>query len=294
MPHLETPPSMNILYETKAAFSEAELQILSKARVNYIQPGIEALDSSLLKLMRKGSTSFNNIRLLMNCRKHRIHPMWNLLVGFPGEDPGLYAAYQRNLPKMAHLPPPTGVYTVRFDRFSPYFNKAQEYDLDLQPMPFYELAYPFPKESLKNLAYFFVNSNYNLEYLGPLSHHIAPLEGLVRTWRSLWDSRDAKRPMLYQEVVGDETVIYDSRFSEERRYAISGAATGILKALARPKTLQDLSIIMDELSAEELEREMDFLKVNDLLFEEKGYWMNLVFDQHPMDEDDPAFAKAPH
>ena len=60
-----------------------------------VQPGIESLATPTLKLMRKGTTAFNNIRFLADCAVEGVKPVWNLLVGFPGELAETYEAYKK-------------------------------------------------------------------------------------------------------------------------------------------------------------------------------------------------------
>src|SRR6185312_12938146 len=110
---------------------------LALGRVLRIQPGIEALLTSTLKLMRKGTTAFNGINLLKSCKRYGVTPLWNLLVGFPGETADIYQAYTKIIPSLFHLPPPSGVYPVRFDRYSPYHTHSEQYGLSLVPYDFY-------------------------------------------------------------------------------------------------------------------------------------------------------------
>jgi magnesium-protoporphyrin IX monomethyl ester (oxidative) cyclase len=70
--------------------------------------------------MRKGTTSFQNLKFLKNCGRYGIKAFWNLLVGFPNEPEEIYRKYYDDLPLLTHLQPPNGVYPIRFDRFSPY------------------------------------------------------------------------------------------------------------------------------------------------------------------------------
>src|SRR5215212_7424147 len=84
-PRLRTPESMYIFYEVKADLSEHDMELMSAARVKVVQPGIEALATSTLKLMKKGTTGCGNVAFLKNCLIYDIYPVWNLLVGFPGE-----------------------------------------------------------------------------------------------------------------------------------------------------------------------------------------------------------------
>jgi magnesium-protoporphyrin IX monomethyl ester (oxidative) cyclase len=53
---------MSFFYEVKADLSEKDVAMLAHSRVLTIQPGIEALVTSTLKLMKKGTTAFQNIK----------------------------------------------------------------------------------------------------------------------------------------------------------------------------------------------------------------------------------------
>ena len=53
-------------------------------------PGIESLSTPILRLMDKGVTALQNIRLLKLCSEFGIQPLWNIMYGFPGEPPDEY------------------------------------------------------------------------------------------------------------------------------------------------------------------------------------------------------------
>lgn len=272
-PRLNTPESMHIFYEVKADLSEHDMEVLSAARVKVVQPGIEALATSTLKLMRKGTSSFGNITFLKNCLLYDVCPVWNLLVGFPGEGAEVYEAYLRNIPKLVHLPPPTGAYPVRFDRFSPYFNQAKEYGLDLRPLHFYELSYPFRSDSLDRLAYYFADQNFDAEYMRPVITYITRLQEAVEGWRQKWAG--GRPPMLYAEERDGRTVIRDTRCASEETYALSDVERQVLEALKRRKAISDLSRELGR-PVGELEAEVASLMEKGLLFEENGHSMSLV------------------
>ena len=69
-PALDLPAGMKLMYEVRPDLTGDELGAMCKAGVAALQPGIEALSSSTLKLMRKGVTAFGNIRFLKACSRH--------------------------------------------------------------------------------------------------------------------------------------------------------------------------------------------------------------------------------
>ena len=287
LPFLNTPSHVTLFYEVKADLCEADIQRLAQARVTFIQPGIEALSTSTLKLMKKGTTAFQNLRLLKHCVTHEVFPTWNLLVGFPGEKEEVYHKYLQDLPRLAHLPPPTAAIPIRFDRYSPYFTLAQEYGLDLVPFAFYELVYPFSQESLARLAYYFTNQNQQADYILMCHKWFGKISAQVEQWKSAWWPRgemqapwgqyyQQNRPQLLFKQQGHATLIYDSRSSNNLKYQISDTTKQILQYLDQPHKKADLLKQFAHLSSSDIEQEMAFLQERELLFEEDGRFLSLV------------------
>jgi ribosomal peptide maturation radical SAM protein 1 len=269
---LDTPKHMHFFYEVKADLSESDLRTLAAAKVTVLQPGIEALATSTLKLMKKGTTSFNNIAFLMHCLRHGIYLAWNLLIGFPGEPEEVYEKYVRDLPKLVHLQPPSGVFPVRFDRYSPYFKEAERYGLQLHPLAFYELTYPFPQESLSRMAYYFGDRNFRADYVKGVVKFIGPLTAIVDEWRRRWES---ERPALKLSQRGTQTIVQDSRFGELREYSLSDCAADIHDAVTRRRTQAEIARALPLYAEAEIAAGLQELQARSLLFQESGMFMGL-------------------
>lgn len=280
LPKIETPENALIFYEVKADLHEEDVQVLARARVKEIQPGIESLATTTLKLMKKGTTAFQNLELLKNCVTYDIRPAWNLLVGFPGEGHEVYEKYIHDLPLLAHISPPTGVHAVRFDRFSPYFNKADAYGLKLSPMEFYSYIYPFEKEALTDLAYYFTDTNLAAEYMTTMIRYIDRLRTQHEAWRARWNGvAPAERPQLGFEQNNGTTVVYDSRFEKPVEHRLSDVAIEILKATSRRQTLGSLAEALPHRAGVDFEKEVAELDQRGLLFHEGLRFMSLVLPQ---------------
>lgn len=147
---------MEIFYEVKSNLKREHVKLLAEAGIHRIQPGIESLSNNVLKLMRKGTTGLRNIQLLKWAKEFNVTAEWNLLYGFPGETREDYEEILQMLPAVKFLNPPCAVGPIRLDRFSPYFDSAEEFGLvNLRPMPTYYFLYPFKKESLMKIAYYY-------------------------------------------------------------------------------------------------------------------------------------------
>lgn len=270
-PKLSPPKGSVIFYEVKVGLDQQDMDVLAQAGVNKVQPGIEALATATLKLMRKGTSSFQNIQFLKNCLSLSISPAWNLLIGFPGELESTYEKYARDLPLLSHLPPPTGCYPVRFDRFSPYFDKATDYGLALEPVDYYRLAYPFPADALRDLAYYFADCNASA-YAVAAAKWLGPLGEQIGQWQARW-AQGAECPVL--RVDRDEDwIVTDSRSGALRRYALDPNAARLLLHLNRPRRLDGLSADLPDLP--DLDGTLAELRARGLVFTDGDRVMNIA------------------
>nr|AFU90401.1 radical SAM-dependent protein [Streptomyces sp. WMMB 272] len=119
-------------FEVKANLGPREVGELRAAGVTMVQPGIESLSSGALKLLRKGATSWHNLRFLVLCQELGIDAQWNLLSAMPDESAEMLEEQLRLIPFITHLAPPSTVSKVRVDRYSPYFEKPDEFGIELR------------------------------------------------------------------------------------------------------------------------------------------------------------------
>ena len=281
LPYLQTPPQAEIFYEVKADLSDEDLRTLARAHVRIIQPGIESLATSTLKLMKKGTSAFSNVAFLRGCLMYEIWPAWNLLIGFPGEEPAVYAKYHQDIPNLVHLPPPLGVFPIRFDRYSPYFVRAAEYRLALQPMEFYRFVYPFDSAALDNMAYYFSDQNAAAYSIGMAQWHGRLAEAINR-WRQAWDAESPdRRPALFVRQNGHGSIVHDSRRGTAVEYPITPPQLAVLKELAKPTRVADLGAVARAADAGDADAIVRFLDDHALLFREGDRVMSLVCPSAP-------------
>jgi len=156
LPRLIERPIADLYYETKANLSKAHVQMLAQSGIRWIQPGIESLTDSTLKLMDKGVTELQNVQLLKWCTEFGVSVDWNFLYGFPGEREEELGQAVRHAEALHHLQPPLSAIVLNLDRFSPYFSAPEQYGLQpVYPAKPYRYVYPFPEDSLRRLAYFY-------------------------------------------------------------------------------------------------------------------------------------------
>jgi len=267
-PKLELPNDLSIFYEVKADLSKAELAILSKARIRTMQPGIESLNTSTLKLMKKGETAAGNISLLKNSTEAGIRMAWNLLLGFPGDPESSYEVYAGDFDALYHLQPPKSVYTVRFDRYSPYFMKPGEHGLMLVPADFYFYLYPdWPFEKLFNLAYYFEDANSEAEYKKLTARWLPGINKKVARWVARFNGEDQLlRPLLFMEP--QNGCVYDTRSGALKIQPISELEQRLLVALDQPTKLISLFQLIRDTAPTEIEDTLNELITKKYVYHE--------------------------
>jgi ribosomal peptide maturation radical SAM protein 1 len=204
----EKLPGLNIFYEQKANLTLAKLRALADSGITVIQPGIESLSSDLLSLMRKGVSAIQNVNLLRYAVSVDVSVMWNILYGIPGDHEEWYSEVLRLLPFLVHLSPPVVLSELSIERFSPYFDKSEQFGLtNLQPLPaYYDI---FPAESdLHNLAYHFTAEYESGSLNNPIV--IQELRDAIARWRRMWKSGSAPK-LLVNQLDSESYFLLDTR-----------------------------------------------------------------------------------
>lgn len=281
LPFINPPANAKILYEVRANLKKHHFESMSKGNIKVIQPGIESLSTPVLKLMRKGTTAFQNITLLKNCLQYNIYPIWNLIMGFPGEDDSIYEKYCHDIPLFMHLPPAAGFARVRFDRYSLYHSEAEKYNLDLQPNDYYTMIYPFTNDVLTNLAYYFDDKNTEASYVQVVTAYFEKVEKVFKVWWNTWhDNKDKIHPKLFLQTNG-KSVICDTRSGALQKYPVDPVHLQLLDHLNTPMRMEKIKLQMSHVKDYSIVTEMEYLKEKGLIFEENGRYMNLVLPSEP-------------
>lgn len=155
---IEADLGVSFFYETKSNLKKHQLQLFRDAGLTAVQPGIESLQTSILKLMRKGVTGIQNVQFLKWARQYGVNAGWNILFDFPTENEADYEGMTALMDQLHHLTPPLVCTPIRIDRFSPHYEDASEFGLEnLRAHPSYAQMYPpLAPALLDRVAYSFV------------------------------------------------------------------------------------------------------------------------------------------
>ena len=197
--------SYEFFYEVKANLTKPQLCQMFRAGVRRIQPGIESMNSEILRLMRKGTTALQNLVLLKWCAWLGMEVSWNLLHGFEGETREDYEKQLCLLRRIPHLQPPIGCFRLWLERYSPLFQSPEAYGVaGVRPKASYFHSYPAHLK-LQDAAYFFDYETANSLADGQLHE----TKNCVHHWLQRW--RKAQRPSLSYRLAGGGIFVDDLR-----------------------------------------------------------------------------------
>jgi ribosomal peptide maturation radical SAM protein 1 len=230
-----------MFYEVKANLSRAQLNLLADAGITLLQPGLEHLSTSVLSLMRKGTTFLQNVQFLKWARERNLMVFWAILYGFPRETFEAYEEIASRIPALYHLFPPKAAVRVRVDRFSPLFTMPEALGLSrVTPARSYRHIYPFEEPTLSRLAYHFE---------GEYADRDPSLTDRIRTAITdpiaQWNERFFRDGAALDQVIGRERVLVrDTRGGAERYILLDGLASRLVIACDSQTSRQHLETVV--------------------------------------------------
>jgi len=273
-------PRVTIYYQMKANLRPEQLTLLSRAGIWKIQPGIESLDSKILKLIDKGCTMLQNVQTLKLAAENGVYVEWLALYGIPGETSDQYRGIAGIIPKLRHLQPPSAFIRARADRFSPYFYRPEKYGVTLEPAPAYRFIYPFDDDSVRRLAYHF---DMRSDQLATAEAYVAPAAAEYAAWQAHKDDS-----ALWCEELEDGIVVTDERWGWPRaKWNLEAAEAGIIRLCWRitPRHRID-SILGSQYGESAIGAAVDRLCERGILLREGDRFLSLALRQ-------PGYRRAP-
>jgi ribosomal peptide maturation radical SAM protein 1 len=275
---------LSLYYEIKSNLRREQVRLLREAGVDRLQPGIESLSTPILKLMRKGVTAFQNVRVLKWCAEYGIEVFWNVIYGFPGEPPEEYARLAGLAPSLSHLTPPM-LCRLAIHRFSPYQERPAEFGLEVTgPLPWYRLVYPADDATLADLVY---NFDYRHADGRDPETYVGPLREAIEAWQRA--HREGYRALRYRRGPGF-LVVQDRRpdldpadysFSEREARLFLACEDGATAAEAH-RALPEAE--RADLDVDDVTEFLDDLVASRLMYEEDGRYLGLALPARLLQE----------
>jgi ribosomal peptide maturation radical SAM protein 1 len=277
----DTGYDFTLFYETKANLKKEHVRAMRQAGVITIQTGIESFSTPILKLMEKGATALQNIRLLKWCSEFGIRAQWNFIYGFPHEPIEEYDRMADLVKSLTHLRPPEFFFEIALERFSPYFERPHEFGLKiLEPRRFYRFVYPCDEKARTDLAYTF---DYAHEDGRNPNHYLTKLREQVDYWKKEFRVEGV---LEWRRGPGF-LLIRDRRPGlDEYDYSLADTEARIYLACDEGATAMDVWKLLraegnTAVSAEEVEDFLDEMTAARLMYKEDELYLSLAVPMNP-------------
>ncbi len=271
-------PDWRLFYEIKANLNPAKVKVLREAGVVVVQPGIENLHSTPLKLMDKGTTGVNNVAALRDLQQAGITVRWNYLAGFPGELDEHYDEVAAQLPRLWHLQPPPGCDRIVLERFNPYFLRPELGFEERTPMRWYDWAYPgLSARQREQVAYLF-----DAPARGASDAALTRLREAIAAWNEAYATSQ-----LTHRRVGEELWVYDRRAGRPARdlcltdHREVAAYLHLARGESPARLASGLVAEGVDVTARWCQELVDELDAHGLVFGESGRWVTLSLEHDP-------------
>ncbi|MBW1667815.1 MAG: RiPP maturation radical SAM C-methyltransferase [Deltaproteobacteria bacterium] len=200
--------------EVRASTSREELATMASAGMRYIQVGIEALSTPLLKKLNKGTTAIENLEIMKNCETPGFPGLVsNLILHFPGSEQSDVADTLANLEFAMPFQPlkPTPFW---LGYGSPVWHNPKGFGIKRTGNhPFY--SYLFPGAVLRKLKLMMQGYHGGIR---DQKHLWQPVKEAVARWenqyRELHQSPRSEPILSYQDG-GDFLIIRERRLGED-------------------------------------------------------------------------------
>jgi ribosomal peptide maturation radical SAM protein 1 len=268
--------------EIKANIKSEQFRLLKEAGFIEVQPGIESFSSSVLKKMDKGVTAIQNILCVLLGHRHAVQVNYNLIYGFPDDDPKDYKEMAKTIPLLYHLNPPSSRIKVAVTRFAPLHTDPARFNFDpvYRHHPGYNVLFSneFMEKTgfrLERYCYYFESPYKNsdeLEYLYRM------LDFQVDHWRSIHQKRSVY--LVYEEQE-DGIVFTDTRYDDDPVVKSYPAAYKEVYALCAVNLItgEEIRASLPHFDAGQVRKILDDLVGDRFLFREGTRYLGLALTE---------------
>jgi len=259
---------VELFYEIKSGMDRRQMDLLDAAGITNVQPGIESLNTQVLKLMRKGVTAIQNVQTLRLCQEKKMRVSWAILYGFPGETRQHYEESLETAALISHLHPPLSVLRIILQRFSPYHFDAERFGIkNIRPGALYEFIYPKTKVDLDKLAFYF---DYSVDGMtdNPESY-IKPVRDFAARWQAAFANSKirftCRRGAGFLELNDNRPLKPDAKIGNPRKTILKGLTMDVFLFCDSIQSIRAVTRYVAERSKELQPEQVAERIVNDLV-----------------------------
>jgi len=262
--------------EIRATTPNRILEAMAAAGMEEVQVGIEALSSSLLQKLNKGTRALDNIEIMKNCERSDMPNLTgNLIVGFPTADE---ADVEQSMENLDYVTPFRPLQTVPFwlGTGSPVWRRPGAFGIKrVRNHPYYR--HLFPPAVLRRLRLMVQGFQGVVRYQKRLWR---PFEEKVGKWHRIYadlHQRPGSGPILSYRDGGDFLIIRQRRHdAEDMTHRLKGTSRKIYVFCQRQRSMSE---ILSEFPGFGEERVRPFLRMmadKRLMVGEKDRYLSLA------------------
>lgn len=276
----------SLFAEIRPSTHRRELAALRRAGVEELQTGVEALSTSLLQKLNKGTTAIQNLQIMKNCEELGIAHRANLIVHFPGSDAADVNETLRVL-SFAQVYRPLHIVPFWLGRGSAVSQHPKAYGVHaVFNHPHYRQLFP---EAVARRIRFPL-----LAYRGDRVRQRSlwrPVYEAVHRWNDRYQSLMREKPgeSILSFRDGGSFLLLRRRRSDAapEQHRLVGASREIYLFCRRHRSLPEIAKRFPRLRAGSIEAFLAMMKEKRLLFEETGRYLSLAVRRSS--RSDPAF-----
>jgi len=266
---------LDMFCEIRPTTPKSVLERMKNAGVNEVQIGIEALSTSLLNKLNKGTTAIQNLEIMRDCEALGISNHSNLILHFPGSD-------SQDMDETLHtLDFALPFRPLRFVHFwlgleSPVWHHPREFGIKaVFNHPYYAALFP---ESVFKSVSFMIQA-----YRGDMRHQKKlwePVKKKIRIWKKTYAElykNFLNTPILSFQDGGDFLIIRQRQIHDEAlTHRLLGTSREIYLFCQQHRHIRDILSRFPNLSQEKILPFLNMMRDKKLMFEEEGKYLSLA------------------
>lgn len=266
---------LTVFYEMRAHVTSRELLAMWEGGLRSTQLGIEALSTSLLRRMGKGTSTIQNLQAMRGCLELGILNIGNLIVAFPGTTPAEYVECTRVVRDFALSFTPLSLSRFGLGMDSTVDALRERFGVtDVRNSDAYAPGMPAPVRARLTLF----DRAFDLATPPP---SFADLYEACESWRAL-HVQPRREPLLHYRDGGTYLAVYDERFGDIRTGVFTDVAREIYLSCMEVRTRGELGRRFAERATDAaLDEILAAFEENRILFREGDRLLSLAVAAEP-------------
>ena len=266
---------LHLFAEIRANTSGSDLAVMRSAGLQELQIGIEALSTSLLKKLNKGTTTIQNLEIMRNCEALGIVNNSNLILHFPGSDEQDAAETLRNLEFALPFRP---LQTVNFwlGLGSPVWQNPKTYGIQaVFNHPNWSRL--FPRQIFKSMTYMIQAYRGDLEFQRKLWQ---PVKNRVAEWQNIYAAyqrEPVRSPGLSFRDGRDFLIITQRQHQGDPiKHRLVGTSRLIYRYCLQHRSLERIRSQFPAFAEDKIVLFLKMMVAKKLMFEENSQYLSLA------------------